>query len=126
VLPADGPLGADPFGLLIYDAHHVSAQLTARQRDPVTTATPSTPAVRDPNNSAASGGYDAYFGRYELDQKAGLVTHVLEGALSVADVGRWLTRHYPLTGDTLTLWFEARRTDGRPVQRTLVWIRARS
>src|SRR4026208_2344884 len=65
VMPADGPLGADAVGLLGYGAHHVSAQLMARRRDSAATNAPSPPTVPDPNNSAATGGYDAYFGRYE-------------------------------------------------------------
>ena len=124
VLPADGPLGSDPIGLLIYDGQqHVATQLMARRRDS-STAVVAPQAPQDPNNSAASGGYDAYFGRYEVDTVTGTVTHILEGALSPADVGRRLSRHFRLHEDSLTIWFEARRADGRPVQRTLVWIRS--
>jgi hypothetical protein len=129
VEPADGPLGADPIAWISYDAEgHVQAQLMARDRTKAMRASAAapvvTPAVADPNNSAASGGYDAYFGTYRIDAAAGTVTHTLIGALSAADVGRTLTRHFVLTGDSLRIWFEARREDGRPVIRRLQWRRA--
>lgn len=101
VEPADGPLGADPIAWISYDTHgHVQAQLMA------------------------SGGCDAYFGTYLIDTVAGTVTHRLIGALSAGDVGRTLTRHVVLAGDSLLIWFEARRTDGSPVIRRLRWRRA--
>lgn len=121
VEPADGPLGGDPIAWISYDARgHVQAQLMARDR---TRAVAAAPSAADPNNSAASGGYDAYFGTYVLDAAAGTVTHRLTGALSAGDVGRTLTRHFVLAGDRLLIWFEARRTDGTPVIRRLQWRR---
>jgi hypothetical protein len=123
VRPADGPLGSDPVAWITYDDQgHVSAQLMARQRGAVTGA-PVATTVRDPNNSAASGGYDAYFGTYAIDLVTHTVTHHLIGALSPADVGRTLTRHYRVDGDVLLIWFEARRDDGTPVTRRLLWKR---
>lgn len=123
IRPADGPLGADPVAWISYDAKgHVSAQLMARDRSkPAPTAGTSTP--RDPNNSAASGGYDAYFGTYTLDPATHTVTHHLLGALSPSDVGRTLTRHFRVTGDTLLIWFDAQRDDGAKVTRRLLWQR---
>ena len=122
VVPADGDLGSDPVALLIYDrAGNVSAQLMARRRE----AKPSTilSAPSPSNNSAAVGGYDAYFGQYTLDTIAHTVTHQLIGALSLADVGRQLTRHYAVSGDTLRLSFETHRVDGQLVLRRLAWVR---
>jgi len=123
VEPADGPLGADPIAWISYDTRgHVQAQLMARDR--TRGAVSDVSASADPNNSAASGGYDAYFGTYRIDAAAGTVTHRLIGALSAGDVGRTLTRHFVLAGDSLLIWFEARRTDGSPVIRRLRWRRA--
>jgi hypothetical protein len=129
VRPADGALGADPIAWISYDAHgHVQAQLMARDRMRApngASATPgAAPVVADPNNSAASGGYDAYFGTYAIDGATGTVTHHLVGALTPADVGRTLTRRFALEGASLVIWFEARRTDGTPVIRRLRWRRA--
>jgi len=123
--PADGALGADPIAYLTYDAFgNVAAQLMARRRAG-DVMPPVAPPRSDPNNSAPSGGYDAYFGRYTIDVSAGTVTHELIGALAPSDVGRRLTRHFALDGDVLRLWFETTRADGTPVKRTLLWQRVR-
>ena len=123
VQPADGPLGPDPVAWLIYDGRgHVSAQLMARDRASSATTSP-TAAAPDPNNSAASGGYDAYFGTYEVDSVQHTITHHLLAALSPADVGRTLRRTFLSRGDTLIIRFDARRVDGTPVTRLLVWRR---
>jgi hypothetical protein len=123
VQPADGPLGPDPVAWIIYDRRgHVSAQLMARNRARSTTTSPIA-AAPDPNNSAASGGYDAYFGTYEVDSVRRTVTHHLLAALSPADVGRTLRRTFLLRRDTLIIGFDARRVDGTPVMRRLVWRR---
>jgi len=60
-------------------------------------------AAADTNNLAHLGGYDVYFGRYEIDTAKRIVAHILDGALGPADVGRRLTRRYRLDGATLTL-----------------------
>jgi Lipocalin-like domain len=115
-------LGSNPKGYLIYDATgHVAVQLMARDRSgsPCTVT-----AAAQANNLAHIGGYDAYFGRYEADQRTGTVTHILDGALSQSDIGRRLTRQYRLAGDTLTIWFWPGGTDHR-ITRTLVWHRVR-
>ncbi len=123
VLPADGPLGPDPLAILVYDnAGNVSAQLMSRHRSG-TAGSERAATPLDSNNSSASGGYDAYFGRYAVDSAAGTVTHELLGALAPEDVGRRLPRHYDLVADTLTLSFETRRTDGQLVHRRLRWQR---
>ncbi|MBY0491754.1 MAG: lipocalin-like domain-containing protein [Gemmatimonadaceae bacterium] len=120
VQPADGPLGSDPIAWISYDTRgHVQAQLMARDRAKAATA--AAPSVADPNNSAASGGYDAYFGTYTFDAKTGTVTHHLIGALSAGDMGRTLTRHVVRRGDEMVIWFEARRGDGAVVTRRLRW-----
>lgn len=113
-------LGADPSGYLIYDsAGHVAVQLMARHR-------PSSPcevtARPDSDNVGHVGGYDAFFGRYEVDVAAGTVTHILEGAISPTDVGRRLTRRFTLSGDSLTLQFEAGGATSVRT-RTLLWRR---
>jgi hypothetical protein len=125
----DPSLGRDPVALLVYDAAgHVSAQLMRRTgRSSAGAASPSAAAaaaVPDANNSAALGGYDAYFGTYVVDTVQHTVTHRLEGALNPADVGRALTRRYRFDGAELVLEFDARGADGQPVVRTLRWRRA--
>jgi hypothetical protein len=114
----DPSLGPDPIGYLIYDGSgHVAVQLMAghRSSDPCQVTAPA-----EANNLAHVGGYDAYFGRYEVDLAARTVTHILEGALSQPDVGRRLVRRFKLDGDTLTIEFEP-AAKGRT--RTLIWRR---
>jgi hypothetical protein len=114
-------LGADAIGIIIYDrAGNVSAQLMKRHRTD-TTATPQ--ATQGTNNSAATGGYDAYFGKYEVDVKAHTVTHHLVGAIVLADIGKSLTRGYEFVGGELRLSFET-TNNGVPVRRTLRFRRA--
>jgi hypothetical protein len=111
-------LGPDPYGVLIYDnAGHVSSQLSARQRGIEACAAT---APGSTNNSAPICGYDAYFGRYEVDVAAGVVTHFMDGALAPTDVGRRVSRRFHLVDDMLTIEFEP----GAPgITRTLVWRR---
>ena len=115
-------LGATPIGYLIYDAAgHVSAQLASRERSGM--VCDSSGQSVDPNNNANISGYSAYFGRYVVDTAAGKVTHILEGTLSPADMGKRLWRRFRVVGDTLTVSFEPLGSDGKPRTRTLVWRR---
>lgn len=123
-------LGRDPVALLLYDAAgHVSAQLMRREGRTAGAGAPApVPAAdapgADANNSAALGGYDAYFGTYAVDTASRTVTHRLEAALNPADVGRALTRRYRFDGAELVLEFDTRSADGQPVVRMLRWRRA--
>lgn len=104
VRPEPG-LGSDPEALLIYDrAGHFSAQFMRRDR-------------------SGPGGFDAYFGRYEIDEASGTVTQTLAGALDPALVGAALSRVMTVAGDDLTIRLEAVAADGTPVMRTLTWTR---
>lgn len=85
----DPLLGEDPVALLVYDrTGHFSAQFMKRDRSaPAAAARPDAS-----NNTQAQGGYDAYFGTYEVDDEKGTVTQRLLGALSPRNVGMVLTR----------------------------------
>lgn len=118
-------LGDAPLGYLIYDAAgHVAAQLAARERSG--TFCDTMPGPVEANNNANIGGYTAYFGRYEVDPVAGVVTHHLEGALAPRDVGRVLTRRFRVVGDTLTIQFEPGGPAYPRRTRTLIWRRVSS
>ena len=121
-LLGEATLGALPIGYLIYDAAgHVAAQLSARDRSGL--VCDSLDRSPDPNNNANIAGYSAYFGHYEVDAKAGIVTHILTGTLAPGDVGKRLWRHFRIAGDSLIIWFDPRGADGMPRHRTLVWHR---
>jgi hypothetical protein len=118
---AEPSLGSDPLGYLIYDATgHVAAQLMARHR---TSSPCDTTALAASNNPAHIGGYDAYFGRYEVNEAAGTVTHILDGAISPGDVGRRITRRFHVEGDKLTIEFEPGAQGGQSITRTIIWRR---
>ena len=117
----DPSLGPDPVALLIYDrAGHFAAQFMKRDR--TSGAVVDAPSA-GANNSRAQGGYDAYFGTYEVDDAAGTVTQRLLGALSAENVGLVLTRGMQVEGDRLTISLRTTATTGEPVTRTLTWRR---
>ena len=117
----DPLLGADPVAILVYDrTGHFAAQFMRRDRSTV----PQVPGAAGKNNTQAQNGYDAYFGRYSVDDGKGTVTQELMGSLSAANVGMVLTRAMEVRGDTLVIRLETTAADGTPVVRTLTWDRA--
>lgn len=66
-------------------------------------------------------GYHAYFGRYEIDEAAGIVRHHVQNSVYPPYVGSVQVRHYQLEGDTLTL---STPPGGDGSWRVLVWGRA--
>jgi hypothetical protein len=118
----DPGLGADPLALLVYDsAGNFSAQFMKRDRTDGTSVASAAPGS---NNSAAMGGYDAYFGTYTVDEVAGTVTQHLVGALSPGDVSKVVTRELRMEGDRLTIELVTSGANGEPLTRTLIWVRA--
>ncbi len=109
-LTADGQrrtepnLGSDPVSYLMYDSSgHFAVQFMRR------------------NRGDASGGYDAYFGKYSVGD--GVVTQELEGALLPENVGKVVTRRIHIDGDELIITLDAATKDGEAVTRTLRWTR---
>jgi len=100
-------LGSDPVAYLMYDATgHFAVQFMRRDRKA---------------EAGASGGYDAYCGRYSVAD--GTVTQELIAALSPENVGKVVTRQFRIDGEELVISLEARSSDGEPVTRTLRWKR---
>jgi hypothetical protein len=98
-------MGPKPRGLLIYDrAGNMSVQI---MRDPV-----APPASADPRD-----GYVAYFGRYEVREREGVVVHRVQGSVRPSEVGAEYTRSARVSGDRLIL--------GLTATRTLTWQRSR-
>lgn len=122
VCPEPG-LGQEPIGVLVYDGGgRFSAQFMKRDRSE-DDRVPTGPASSGHNNTRASNGYDAYFGRYTVDEETHMVTQTLEGALSVENVGVIVTRQMEVAGDQLTLRLPTTSVDGESVVRTLRWRR---
>jgi len=117
---AEPTLGPDPLGILTYANGRFAAQFMKRDRTDVVNIDSSIAGV---NNSRAVNGYDAYFGTYAVNDKAGEVEHRLEGALTAENVGIEVSRHLDVIGDKLVIRIETTTMDGEPVTRTLTWER---
>jgi hypothetical protein len=68
-------------------------------------------------------GYFGYFGRYSVDEKAGVVTHHVEGAAYPNYIGTDQRRLYKLEGDRLVLRTPPERAGGADVVYSIVWQR---
>jgi hypothetical protein len=117
------PLGEDPIALLIYDGRgNFSAQFMKRDRQTKTSEVASeAPAVL--NNTRPVGEYDAYFGRYVVDDAEQTVTQTLVGSLSPDNIGQVVTRQMSVEGDDLTIRVEIETADREPAVITLKWRR---
>jgi hypothetical protein len=113
----DPVLGEKPIGRLIYDASGAMSLQMMRPGRKAAIAAPSSAQA----NQRVILGYDSYFGRYTVDEKAGTVTHHVEGSLFPEDVGDDWVRPFTLQGNTLTL----RLTGEDGLTRTLVFQRMR-
>jgi hypothetical protein len=119
----DPGLGKTPTGYLIYDSSgHMVVQLMRLDRPMAIDCGTSSPAPSD--NSQTVNGYDAYFGRYTIDETSHTVTHHLEGALAAADVGKNLVREFQVSGDKLTIIVRTNSPKEKQI-RTLTWERVR-
>ncbi|MGE0040435.1 MAG: lipocalin-like domain-containing protein [Vicinamibacterales bacterium] len=113
-------LGSDPIAMLIYDrSGHFAAQFMKRERSGSEAADT---RAAEANNSRAVGGYDAYFGRYEVNDSSSVVTQRLQGALSAESVGLVVSREMKVEGNRLTISLQT-TVAGKPVTRTLTWKR---
>jgi hypothetical protein len=116
---ADFPLGDDPIGMLTYDASGtVSAQLM-RQNQTLFRNDDWRYATTD-EKAAAWSGYFGYFGTFTVDEKAGTVTHHVEGSWFPNLVGTEQVRYCSFAGSRLSL--DAHTPWGRV---SLVWAKLR-
>ena len=124
--PSDAPvdersLGSDPLALLFFDAAgNFAAQFMRRDRSAAAAA----PEFTAQNNTTAVGGYDAYFGTYEVDEASGDVHTHLVAALSPSHVGATLIRNMKVEDGKLLIRLTTTTPDNMPVNRTLTWERA--
>jgi hypothetical protein len=91
---ADGSVHrADCTGILVFTREgYMSVQVMYRNPQ---TGTPSGPV------QYAQGGYEASFGRYEIDERVHRFTYHVEGALVRSLIGKELTRLFELSGTQL-------------------------
>ena len=95
-------------GILVYTRDgHMSVQIMAPN--------PESPPESGPVQYE-QGGYEGYYGTYEVNEKAHTVTHHVEGALVRALIGSKLARVYRFSGKQLIL------TSSRPDEHwTIAW-----
>jgi len=114
----DPVLGADPIAILVYAKKHFAAQFMKRDRSMESIIQATTAGQ---NNTAAIGGYDAYFGTYEIDEKTSMVAHTLTGSINPANIGMTVYRNLHVEDDKLTIQLDTTTQEGEPVTRTLTW-----
>lgn len=120
VTPLD--YGANPVGLLMYDAKgYMSAQ--AMRRDRPRLASEDVHRATPEQAQAAFVGYNAYFGTYEVDELAGVVIHHVEGSMIPNWEGGRQHRRFTLSGNTLVLEPPAFQAGGETRSRRLTWQR---
>lgn len=116
-------LGAEPLGFLSFTAERFSAQFMKREREPEPEAPRTAAASPMANNTAAVGGYDAYFGTYELDAARGTVVVKLEASLAPANIGKTFLREIRVVDGRLVIRLHTNAADGTPISRTLTFAR---
>ena len=92
---ADSVLGEKPLGRLSYDASGVVSLQMMRLGRRAAIGTPTDP--KDSANARVILGYDSYFGRYTVDERAGTITHRVEGSLFPEDLGKDFVRGFRST-----------------------------
>jgi hypothetical protein len=119
---SDTVLGERPLGRLFYDGSGTMMLQMMRLNRKAAIGALANP--KDGTNPRVVLGYDAYFGRYTVDERAGTIIHRVEGSLFPEDLGKDFVRSFTLVGDTLTLKFTS-ATGGADITRTLVFRRLR-
>ena len=95
-------LGANPLGVLTYDAFgNMAVQLMRRDRPAFASGDRLGGALNE--IKAAFEGYHAYFGTFTVDEKAGIVTHHIQGCSFPNWVGVDQKRFFDLEGNRLNL-----------------------
>lgn len=119
-LRIDPSLGANPLGILVYAKGNFAAQFMKRDR----TSEENKPIYnKSKNNTTAIGGYDAYFGTYEIDKGTGQVEHKLTGSLATENIGIKVLRNLNVIDNQLHIKIETTTLDDEMISRTLIWKR---
>ena len=101
--------GSDAHGLLMYDKDgRMSVHVARSDQGPV---------------KSNDDGYLGYFGRYTVDERAGTVTHHIEGASYPNFVGTDQQRHFTLENTRLVLTTPPGLTAGSDVTYVVIWER---
>lgn len=125
-------MGGSPKGQIIYTADgrmavqfmrdpratfSGSSMWTGDSRDLLSTVSAS--EIRD-----AFTGYYAYFGTWQIDERAGAVTHHVQSSLRPDEIGRNYVRPYQFSGDQLQFKYPVSAANGEARTRVIVFTRA--
>ena len=69
-------------------------------------------------------GYYAYFGTWEIDERARTVTHHIRGSMRAVEIGADYVRPYEFSGEHLLLRSAVSPTSGEKQIRVITWRRA--
>ena len=121
---APSPYGDEPQGVLIYDAHGVmAAQLAHKGRKPFVIADRMKGTAEE--IKAAFETYQAYWGRYKIDERERTVTHYVTQALLPNWIGSEQKRAYKFQDGRLILRTPPLAIGGKRVTGVLIWERIR-
>jgi hypothetical protein len=113
------PMGRDACGYLSYDPQGcMSVQIMRADRPALRAGHLAEGTLEELRTIMA--GYLGYAGTYEVNDRAGTVTHYVDVHLLPNAVGACLTRRFEVCGDRLTLYTAA---DGRQEGGRLIWER---
>jgi hypothetical protein len=123
-------MGKKPSGTLIYNPDgHMSVQIM-RDPHPIPGAIWSTdgrellPGASAKEIRDAYGAYYAYFGTWEIDERARTVTHHIRGSVRSVEVGADYVRPYEFSGEQLLLRSQVTAAGGEKQSRVITWRRA--
>lgn len=117
---AQSPYGTEPQGILMYDAQgSMSAQLANKNR--MGFAVADRMAGTPEEIKAAFQSYQAYYGRYHIDEREQSVTHTVTQALLPNWVGTEQRRFYKFQDGRLILRTPPMTIGGKRVTGELVW-----
>ena len=118
--PAESPYGSEPQGLLMYDAQgSMSAQLAHKHRKPFGIADRKGGTPEE--IKAAFETYQAYYGRYKVDEREHVVIHTVTQALLPNWVGTEQRRQYQFKDGKLILRTPPIVIGGKRLTGELVW-----
>jgi hypothetical protein len=124
-------MGKKPTGTLVYSPDGRMSVQIMRDSRPAVTGSMWSRDGRDllPSASAneirdAYSGYYAYFGTWDVDERAHTVTHHIRASLRSVEVGADYVRPYEFSGEQLLLRSAVETASGEKQTRVITWRRA--
>lgn len=116
--------GAEPEGLLMYDSFgNMAVQISRKNRERF--ASSDRLGGTDDEIKSAFASYTAYFGRYSVDERERVVTHIVQQSLYPNLVATNLKRNYNFADRKLSLHTAPFQLRGKTVTGVLLWEKLR-